>query len=206
MTVAARALAALVLLLLAAAAGYWAGDHQRDNAWRAKEAREVFDAHQKYEAEVQRGNAAAGHFLDEFADQEDRYAELQSEFEKLGKRVALLVPPVAGAASAPAAGSEPGVYAAGAAAPPCINFLVRPQLSLAAVWMWNSALAGADVPAGACGADAATEEACAAGAGLSIADAWDNHGVNARSCAADRLRYDRLIDYLQNRTPPPRDP
>lgn len=191
---AARALVALVLLLLTAAAGYWAGDHQRDNAWKAKEARVVRDALEKYQAEVQRGNEAAGHFLNQLGDQEARYEELENRFETLRKRVPLLVPAAAGEASAPAS-------QAGAAAPPCINFLARPQLSLGAVWMWNSALAGADVPAGACGADAASPDACAIGAGLTTADAWDNHTVNAKSCAADRLRYDRLIDYLEKIKP-----
>lgn len=191
----ARALAALVLLLIAAGAGYWAGDRQRDNAWQAKQTQVVRDAHQKYQEEVKRGNEAAGHFLAELGQQEDRYAGLEIKFEALRKRVPLLVPPAASQAPAPAAGGA-------AAAPPlCINFLVRPELSLAAVWMWNSALAGTDVPAGACGADAATEEACAAGAGLSIADAWANHTVNAQSCAADRLRLERLIDYLEHRPP-----
>lgn len=198
---AARALVALVLLLIAAVAGYWAGDHQRDNAWRAQQARVVLDAQQKYQAEVQRGNEAAGHFLNQLGDQEARYEELKNRFETLRKRVPLLVPAAAGEASAPAAGSEPGVDPAGAAAPPCINFLARPQLSLGAVWMWNSALAGADVPAGACGADATSADACAIGSGLTTADAWDNHTVNAKSCAADRLRYDRLIDYLEKIKP-----
>lgn len=206
MSLAARALAALVLLLLTAAGSYWVGDHQRDNAWKAKDARVVREAHEKYEAEVKRGNEAASHFLTELGDQEDRYAQLEEKFETLRKRVPLLVPPPAGAASAPAAGSEPGVHSAGAAAAPCINFIARPQLSLGAVWMWNSALAGADVPAGACGADAATEEACAVASGLTAEEAWDNHTVNAKSCAEDRLRHERLINYLQNRTPPPRDP
>lgn len=192
-----RALVALVLLLLAAGAGYWAGDHQRDNAWKAKEVQVVRDAHQKYEAEVQRGQQAAGHFLNELGEQETRYAELEGKFEALRKRVPLLVPPTAGEAPAPAAGSA----APSAPAAPCINFVVRPQLSLAAVWMWNSALAGADVPAGACGADAASAEACAVGSGLSVTDAWDNHTLNAKSCAADRLRLERLIDYLEGRKP-----
>lgn len=194
MSLTARALAALVLLLLSAAAGYWAGDHQRDNAWKAKQAQVVLDAQQQYQAEVKRGNEAAGHFLNQLGDQEARYEELENRFETLRKRVPLLVPAAAGEASAPAS-------QAGAAAPPCINFLARPQLSLGAVWMWNSALAGADVPAGACGADATSAEACAIGSGLTTADAWDNHTVNAKSCAADRLRYDRLIDYLEKIKP-----
>lgn len=197
---ATRALVALILLLLAAGASFWAGDHQRNNAWLAKQAKADRDAHAKYEAEVERGNKAAGHFLTELGNQEDRYAKLENKFEALRKRIPLLVPPaVAPATQTAGAGSEPRVDQA-----PGSGMAVRSELSLGAVWMWNSALAGAEVPAGACGADAAAAEAssaCAQGAGITLDDAWDNHTVNARSCAADRLRHQRLIDYLKGRAP-----
>lgn len=201
MSIAARALVALVLLLIAAGGAYWAGDRQRNNAWLAKEAGIVRDAHQKYQEEVGRGQQAAGNYLDDLRDQETRYADLESKFETLRKRVPLLVPPAAGQPLAAAARPEPGVDSPGSPSPQCIQLVVRPQLSLGAVWMWNSALEGRDVPAGACGADAATPQACAAAAGLTAADAWDNHAVNARTCASDRLRYERLIDYLEGRKP-----
>lgn len=197
MSIPARLLAALVLLLLVAGAAYWEGDHQRGNADEALQLKAVNAAHQKYEEEVKRGMEAAGNYLDDLRDQENRYADLETKFEALRKRIPLLVPPAAGGASAPAARPEPGVDTP--AQPPCGNSAVQPELSLGAVWMWNSALAGADVPAGACGADAAPGQACAAGSGLTTDDAWDNHAVNARSCAADRLRYERLIDYLEAR-------
>lgn len=72
-------------------------------------------------------------------------------------------------------------------------------LTLGAVSLWNSALAGADVPAGACGADDPTSPACATDSGLDLQDAWRNHAANAASCAEDRARYQRLIEYLQRR-------
>jgi hypothetical protein len=201
MSTAARALVSLVLLLLVAGAAYWAGDRHRNNAWLADQAKSERDAHDKYEAEVKRGNDAAASFLESLADQEDRYAQLENRFEALRKRIPLLVPPgAAPAAQAAAAGPDSCVNLPGAPAQ-VDGVAVQPELSLGAVWMWNSALAGADVPAGACGADAQTVEACAAGSGLTTADAWDNHTANAKSCAADRLRLERLIDYLERRQP-----
>ena len=79
----------------------------------------------------------------------------------------------------------------------------EPRLNLGAVWLWNSALTGSDAPpAGACRVDAATGQAtaaCAEDAGLDLTDAWANQAANARACADDRLRHQRLIDYLQAR-------
>lgn len=72
-----------------------------------------------------------------------------------------------------------------------------PGLTADAVRLWNSALAGHDVPAGACGAGGAPADACAADAGLTVADAWDNQAANALSCRIDRQRLNHLIDYLQ---------
>lgn len=204
MSLPARWLIALVLLLLTAGGGYWAGDHQRNNAWLAKQAKVRQDAHKKYEEEVDRGVKAAGNYLDELREKDDQYAELENKFEKMRRSMPIVVPAASGTPHAAAAGSEPDLAQAGA--PQCIQIAVRPELSLGAVWMWNSALAGADVPAGACGADAAPAQACAAASGLTVDDAWRNQSVNAKSCADDRLRYDRLIDFLQNRTPPQRAP
>lgn len=73
------------------------------------------------------------------------------------------------------------------------------ELTLGAVSVWNSALAGADVPAGACGLAGAPDDACAAGAGIGIEAVWANHVTNAEACAVDRRRYQRLIDHLNSR-------
>ena len=73
------------------------------------------------------------------------------------------------------------------------------ELTLGAVSVWNSALAGADVPAGACGSAGAPDDACSAGAGIGIEEVWANHVTNAEACAVDRRRYQRLIDHLQSR-------
>jgi hypothetical protein len=73
------------------------------------------------------------------------------------------------------------------------------RLSLGAVSLWNSALFGLDLPAGACRADDPASPACAADAGIGLADAWANHATNAATCAADRARYAALIGYLTQR-------
>ncbi len=73
------------------------------------------------------------------------------------------------------------------------------ELTLGAVSVWNSALAGADVPAGACGLAGAPDDACSAGAGVGIEEVWANHVTNAGACAFDRRRYQRLIDHLNSR-------
>jgi uncharacterized protein HemX len=71
------------------------------------------------------------------------------------------------------------------------------QLSLAAVRLWNSALAGADVPAGACGAAAAPAAACAAGAGIGLGQLHANGLDNAQRCSACRQQLDALITLLE---------
>ena len=74
-----------------------------------------------------------------------------------------------------------------------------PRLSLGAVRLWNSDLAGIDLPAGACGVAGAADGACAAASGTDLDAAWRNHSRNAESCALDRQRFQALIDYLQQR-------
>lgn len=110
-----------------------------------------------------------------------------------------------------AAQPAPAVLSAGAAAEasePQLVLVPLPvpvaELSLGAVSLWNSALAGVDVPAGACRLDDATEGACAAGAGLRLEDAWRNHALNAQLCAEDRARYERLIEFVRTSWNPQR--
>ena len=75
-------------------------------------------------------------------------------------------------------------------------------LTLGAVWLWNAALTGeASGAAGACRIDAATGQAsaaCAEPSSIDLDAAFANHTANAQSCAADRARHQRLIDYLQS--------
>jgi len=198
-------------------AGYFTGDHQRDNAWRAANAETARLGQQAYAAEAGRGKEAAAALQAELIAKEARDAEL----DQLRSRVAALGP-LTVQRRAPRPGTSPqptvGGTSASAAAPGCLSLPaapvpdavagaaddgVEPRLNLAAVWLWNTALTGAaDAPAGACRVDAATKQAsaaCAEDSGLDLSDAWANHTANARACADDRLRHQRLIDYLQAR-------
>lgn len=95
-----------------------------------------------------------------------------------------LVQPAAGAASA-AAPDSPGASGGGL------------LLSAGAVRLWDSALAGVDVPAGACGSADPAAAACAAASAYDIQHAWDNHIENAARCREDRARHRQLIEYMQ---------
>lgn len=193
MSLAQRALAGLILLAFACGGSYWLGDHHRNNAWLAKQGEIVRKAHEKYEAEVERGNKAVGNYLDDLHAKELDYEALETRFKELRKSTPLVVRQVAECA-APAAAPEPATAAPGRVERPAGAQL---ELSLGALRLWNSALTGRDAPAGACGTDAAAPGACALGAGRTLDDAWDNHAANAKRWNEDRLRCTRLIDYLQ---------
>jgi hypothetical protein len=79
------------------------------------------------------------------------------------------------------------------------------ELTLGAVWLWNAALTGqTDRAADSCRVDGATgqaDPACAQPSGLDLDAAFANHAANAASCAADRARHQRLIDYLNSLSP-----
>jgi len=207
-------LVALLLVLAWGGAGYWAGDHNRNNAWLAKQAVAERDARLALQAEVARGNQAQMSFTAEYLAMESSFTKLEGKFNDLRTRVPLAVYRKPAPAQTPAAPGEvpggeptsavvPGV--GGAPAPP----LAAPGadagpavgLSLGAVWLWNSALTGTSTPAGACGATDAPNTACAADSGLGLEAAWANHATNAKACALDRLRHQRLIDYLTASTP-----
>lgn len=181
----------LVMAAVAALAFYAGVQHQK-TAHASADKKALAQAHEQYVEEVNKGLDAAAMYLQEHADQEERYADLQRQFNRLEKLgVPLLAAPVGQPQTCPGTDQQ--------ATPMCINVLVRPQLSLGAVWMWNSALEGRDVPAGTCGAAEATPEACSAAAGLTVADAWENHAINAKQWAEDRLSCERLIDEIERR-------
>lgn len=196
-------------------AGYYTGDHQRDNAWRVANAETARLAQRAYVAEVGRGQQAATALQAELIAKEARDAEL----DQLRQRVAALGPLTVRRPSPRPAAVAPAAVAAeaSATAPGCVALLAplldglasaagddaEPRLNLRSVWLWNSALTGSgSTPAGACGVDAPTGQAtaaCAEDSGLDLTDAWANQAANARACADDRLRHQRLIDYLQAR-------
>lgn len=203
-----RALALLLIAIALVAGGYGWGSHATENAWQAKQAKADREQNAKYQAEVLRGDAAAAAYLTEHLDQEDRYDKLDDQFKAFRKRHPLTLPARV-AAHAPAATAAAPASAAAAGGVPAEHVELRggddpePRLSLGAVWMWNSALAGRDVAAGACDAAAAADgagAACAADAGLDLVDAWANQEENARTCAIDRQRFKSLIEFVKGRT------
>lgn len=199
---AGRLLLALLAALALLAGGYWWGQTATDNAWQARQAKADAKAQADLAKANDRANQAAADYLTEHLDQEDRYADLEARYRDLRGRVPLVVPrPVAVAAACERGSTGPAPLQSGSDAPgPAVDD--GPSLTLAAVRMWNGALAGTDAPVGACGLAGATEgtdAACAEDSGLTLDDAWRNHAANAKSCAADRQRYRALIEFLNNR-------
>ncbi|WP_240939188.1 hypothetical protein [Diaphorobacter sp. HDW4A] len=193
---ATRLLATIVLAFAILSAGYWWGHTATDNAWIAKQAKKDKAADDALAKANARADKAAGNYLQEHLDQEDRYAILNAQYSDLRGRVPLVVHrpvPVAGACANNAAPQD----VERSAPVPVVDS--GPGLTLAAVRMWNGSLSGVDAPAGACGlagTAAQADAACAQDSGLTIDDAWANHASNAKACAEDRQRYQHLIDFL----------
>jgi hypothetical protein len=196
------ALAVRLLLVLALLAGaYWAGDHNRNNAWLAKQAKVERQAKVDYEAEVKRGDVAVGALVAEARTLQTNFQNLTEKFNGLSKRVPLVVAARTGSACAAGAsplGLDPGAQLQ--ARPEALGGSERDSdsavLTAGAVWMWNSALTGTDQPSGACGSADTSEVACAVATPIDLDDAWANHRANAQTCALNRLAHDRLIDFL----------
>lgn len=170
--------------------------------WQAAEVARERAAAETYAEHVRLGNRAAAAATERIQAEQAYADQLTTE-----RRHAVLVTPAGCPARALAADPGPaGAHAPGAgrradapadAAPPPVAPVL---LTADAVRLWNSALAGRDMPAGACGPAYPTSPACAAAAEVELADVWDNHAANAARCRIAAARYDALIDYLQKRT------
>jgi hypothetical protein len=207
--------ALLVTLVLGAlvAAGFVAGRDRERSQWQTKEAAQQ-KADQAERDRLTRLAAIAAQFeIDEQRRAAERNAHLEGVMKNARSQFALTVRP---GVAAPAAGSPSacvsGSLPADGAAQQEPHVLVLPVpvdtdpvLTLGAIWLWNAALTGqAAAPAGACRVDEGTgqaDPACADSSGLTLDDAWDNHKANARACAEDRARHQRLIDYLNKVSP-----
>jgi hypothetical protein len=199
-----RVLALLILGLALLAGGYRWGSTAADNQHAATQLKKERAAATQFQQEVQRGQTASLVHQAEARELNASYSQLQEVFNDYKKRYPLLVRRAAtpGTAVAPATTATPGATG-------CINLVAVPdtaadadtQLSAGAVWMWNSALTGANAPLGACSLADQSEPACAVEAGVTLADAWANHAENARLCAQDRLAHQHLIDYIIKGTP-----
>lgn len=189
-----RTAGVLALMIALLFGGYRWGATTADNAWRARDAKRIADEAAAATAESIRADKASGALQTELRDLAISNDELTKAFNDYKRKHSLIVV----RAAAPAA-SAPGA-AAGAAGSEPVPDAGTVHLTAGAVWMWNSALYQRDAPAGACGLADTSEGACAADAGLTLDDAWDNQALNARICAEDRVRHQRLIDFLGGRT------
>lgn len=201
-----RALAVVLAVAGLIGGGYWAGHSAATAAAQTKAVKAEREARATYDREVARGDRAVADLAALRATSDARFNELQGAFDAVKKRTPLLVAhPAAGCRDLGAVAAAPGGGAADPLLGPGHPAADPPgdagRLTAGAVWMWNSALAGADHPAGACGLADTSEGACAADAGVTLDEAWDNHTLNARLCAEDRLNHQRLIDYLKERQP-----
>ncbi|OGB58417.1 MAG: hypothetical protein A2503_10040 [Burkholderiales bacterium RIFOXYD12_FULL_59_19] len=196
----------LPLLMLAwIAFGFYSGYQYSDNAWQARQAQQARAQALAVQAEQLRSQKAARQAIDEQLALQKSYSDLKEKFDAFtnrgplvvwhdGVRAACATGVVPGGAVAP--GRQPETQTNGGPAAVADDAGAAVSLSAGSVWLWNSALVGADTPAGACGAADPTNPACALDAGVSIAAAWANHTANAQACASDRLRHQRLIDYI----------
>ncbi|WP_230682797.1 hypothetical protein [Variovorax paradoxus] len=196
----------VALLISGAAWVHDAGQNKERAVWQAKEAERAIQLTKALQAEYERGRRASQKYQLAASALQTSYLNLEGPSHDLRQRVSLVLPPVAVARNRDRLPGAPGHVterqSTDAPAPGQEQRGDVPRsdrLSLAAVWLWNGALTGADVPAGACGLADTSSEACAADSGLIVDDAWDNQALNAKSCAADRLRHRSLIEFLTER-------
>lgn len=202
MSAAYRLLAVVLLALALVAGGYRWGERATTNEYLAAQAKKDHVAQERFAAEVLRGDVASTQLQADLGQQATNFQQLDKAFDDYRQRFPILARPVGGGAvAAPGAAAVPGATGAVAAV---AGDVPDPGLSAGAVWMWNSALAGRDTPAGACGLADPASAACAAGTGIALADAWANHTTNAQLCAADRTRHQALIDFIQGLKETPR--
>lgn len=205
MTPLARALCLLAVAAGLVWAGYRWGADTRQAAWDAERAAQARAQRDAVVAEAKRGDKAVAAAEADKLTLKEAYDQLDARYAAIRIGAPLTVP------AAPGRVARAGpVAACNGAAPAAIGDPAAPLqsetepgppvfLTAGAVRMWNGYLAGADRPAGACGlAGGATDAdpACAESSGLTVADAFANHAVNARLCAEDRAAHQRLIDFI----------
>lgn len=194
------------LLLSLGVVVYQAGRTQERLVWVEREANQAKKFASQLDAEVKRGQAASKKSQAAQAVLQASYATLESQYAEVRRRISLVLAPVVPARGVDGQPRASADALAGSQQQPADPGQAQRadggsdhRLSLAAVWMWNSSLAGADVPAHSCGLADTSSEACAADSGLTVEDVWDNQHVNAKSCASDRLRHRALIEFLTER-------
>ncbi len=199
MTGAARVLVLVLVVLGAAWGGYRHGVTTTENAQAARDLEVARLAAADRARKEDIGRAATEKAQADKRQQEESYAQLDPKYKDLRRQVPLVVPTKPTVVARPA--DSPAVDEPTAATQGTVEPVAELRLTGAAVWVWNSALSGhADVPPRACGADGglgAADPACAGVTNLTVDDAWDNHTDNAKRCARNTARYERLKAYLR---------
>lgn len=208
-SLALRALATLGYSLALLLGGVWMGHHLSSLEATAAQAK-LMQAQRLQADKDRRAADARTEALTEQLRAQGRYANTLEERSRHAAPLAVIQSPVTSsapraAACRPVQPTQPvftddaaaaprvGDTEAGVAASPAV------QLSLGAISLWNSALAGADVAAGACSPADPASPACAAASTAGLEDAWANHRSNALSCAEDRARLTQLIALIKQR-------
>lgn len=215
-------LGAFVLIAGLFTSGLFMGRHIERSAWEAKQLAALRQAGIDYDDRLRKANTAAAAAIDEARQARDFATSLTEEITHVRTPLVAVAaarcPAVRDRARAAdggiAVGAQDALAASAAdtapeprAAPPDAPQGLEPGggvwLTFSAVRLWNSALAGEQLPAGACRADDPSSTACAARTERALEDAFANHTRNAARCREDRSRLNRLIDVLeqQQRTP-----
>lgn len=168
--------------LLCAAAlwawGYHIGGARSDAAHASAQAQAVAQAQAQYAERVALGERAALRQTERAIAAESAVAKVKKEVVHVPITVFKAVP-----GQCPGAGDI--------------------EFSAGAVRLWNSALAGASVPAGACGLAGAPAGACAAGTGVSLERAHANAVENGARFQRCVTQLNGLLDLLDKTNPPP---
>jgi type II secretory pathway pseudopilin PulG len=196
-------LLALLTIIAVFFLGYSQGAKHNEQRWQANQAKVARAARADYDAQAKRGDAAAAQYLADNRTLQTQFNNLTEQYHALRKHTPLVGASrscAARRAGAGSAGHQPGdtpqAGAANTVGQDGAADSATPLLTAGAVWVWNSALTGADQPTGTCSAADPTAAACAVETSLTLDDAWSNHIANAEACAANRLAHQRLIDFV----------
>lgn len=212
----------LILLALAAVLGglAWGVRQLYDSGYDAGKAAALAEAQEQFDAQQVKDRAQADRLLKESRAKAQAAGALAERLKQEvirgridlvrteecaagGDRAGAVPGGDAGAAGGTAvAGETPDAPGGDAQLPTRLDRGPAVRLSAHALRLWNSALAGRDVPVGACGSADPTAGACAAGVDTTLDEAWANHITNATSCAIDRARLAQLIEFLRRRDAP----
>ncbi|MFO6418997.1 hypothetical protein ACLBKS_02200 [Hylemonella sp. W303a] len=167
-------LAALSLaLILVAGSSWWAGVKQADGQWLRRQAKAAQDAAAAIQQERERGEKSAHELNTQLAEQRNQFKLLEGRYLAYTR-------------------SNPIVLAQNVGSAP------DPAITAGAAWLWNEILEQHDeLDISACGTSAGTDTTCQTESEFTLSDAWNNHFENARICTENRIRHQKLIDYIK---------